>query len=648
MRPSTPIFALLILSGCIQAGTYLDDAPCPCDEADGFVCCAATNTCRPDGACPATDEPPAITLLAIRPDVGLYGETTVATIEGTGFLPGMTVSIGPDQCLELDVVSTTEAECVVPRGLPSVSRVDVSASLETGETALLRGAFRYVLPPFVDVTPTSGLERSFGYGPAAIDWDDDGLLDLFYPNVNEETPSLFLNRGGMSFVSTPLDLQWTESMRVITGDFTSDGRTDLMLGGRNDFFMAVLSRGPEGAWNLANNPIDDPQRGALIGASPGDFDGDGDLDVVGCRNVLDDVTRPVVFLENVGNARFVEAPELVPEHLETSETSPSCNTGALGDFDRDGDADFLTCGEHLALLVNEGGRFIEATEASGLPTELASKGTRGCRNIAWVDFDSDGDLDISWTYGHDGLSVDDSGTAIFENRLGEGATPIFQNVRDLQDDVQALACRPAASDDYPLASLHAGAGGSFWLDADHDGDEDLLVALPSGKCLTPVTLYENYHAQGERRFVASYVPTNGVFAQTSAAVIADLDADGDLDVAVQGWGYGGGDYGVFRNNLMENAGTAVGPRGRHLRVRAPMGTTVEVDLDGGPNGTPDFAPGRGKLLVRTIAPHASGGSEPVAHFGLGEVSGSVWVRKTGGTAVLAVADFDREVELPMD
>src|SRR5688572_21813479 len=84
---------------------------------------------------------------------------------------------------------------------------------------------------------------------------------------------------------------------------------------------------------------------------------------------------------------------------------------AFGDWDADGDPDVLIgfapgADPVLRLYRNDGGRFVDASAASGL------RGDSGAvRQPVWVDFDADDDLDLF-------VAFRDRSTALFRNTNG--------------------------------------------------------------------------------------------------------------------------------------------------------------------------------------------------------------------------------------
>lgn len=624
-------FALLALSttACVAPAPFLDNAPCPCDESAGFVCCPSTNTCRAADVCPAE---PATTVIIedITPNSAGVGERPEVTITGAGFEEGSLVFVGREPCASIVVEPPRTIRCVVPAGRPRVSRVDVRLVVPSGSEATAAGAFRYELPAFSDMTSSAGLHRSVGGSPALVDWDDDGRLDLFFTAGTHENPTVFLNRGVFSFEPLALD-RWEQSGFAVAADFTNDGRDDVMVSGNVDAFAGLYLAGSTSALTRRFHP---PHFGPPHGMSPIDLDEDGDLDLFTTRiepRSSGQWPMPFFYAENLGDTRFREDASRVPDVAEGEPTYPKAEASAVGDFDLDGDPDVLACGWYFALLINDRGRLVEGTTARGIEAVTHIDYKLGCDDVSWVDFDGDGDLDIAYVWNSDYQDISRPGVAsgivIYENRLDEG-TAEFVRVADLADDFSQFECADAVS---PVehASLQLGGNVVHWFDLENDGDLDVFLPFPSPQCAGSPAVYVNHHAEGHAAFTFEPVPVEGLFASSGGAAAGDLDGDGDLDLVLQGWGNGGGDRAVLRNNRIENADEGAA---RLLRVRArtngrdAVGTTIELDLDGGPGGVPDFALGSGRAMVRTLGPTGRGSGEPVAHFGLGAHDGPVWVR----------------------
>jgi len=117
------------------------------------------------------------------------------------------------------------------------------------------------------------------------------------------------------------------------------------------------------------------------------------------------------------------------------------------------------------------------------------------------------------------------------------------------------------------------------VDFDHDGDLDLVVASlgvlnPSNNRVGAVVVLEN---DGRQRFVNHVVASN--IARVADVRAGDLDGDGDLDLAVAGFGYDDGE-----TSWLENKGGWTFEQHVLLRLSGPINAIVaDVNHDGSPD-----------------------------------------------------------------
>ncbi len=288
-----------------------------------------------------------------------------------------------------------------------------------GDLDLLLSGSRTEDPPYEPVTTLlrnedgrftdagAGLEALHSGAAAWGDYDNDGDLDLLLSGVNapgERHTILYRNDGDGRFTDAGVDLRGGAFGDAGWGDYDNDGDLDLLLSGVSDeagFGAAVYRHDGDGRFTDLGASLDDAAFGA---AAWGDYDGDGDLDLLLSGGVLtlrffDTTTR---LYEN-RNGAFTDTEAGLPGLL--------AGTAAWGDYDDDGDLDLLLSGaeepegRRTARLLRNDGDGVFVTSAFLIGAMFGASD--------WGDYDGDGDLDLLTS----GLSF--SGPAVtnlYENR----------------------------------------------------------------------------------------------------------------------------------------------------------------------------------------------------------------------------------------
>ena len=241
-------------------------------------------------------------------------------------------------------------------------------------------------------------------GPALAvgDVNGDGLDDFYVGGAKWQSGRLLMQRSDGRFDSAKREPFASDSLSedVDAAFFDADGDGDLdlyVVSGGNEFWgdaEALRDRmyRNDGRGGFARAMTALPalfDNGSCV--VPGDFDGDGDLDLfVGSRVVSREYGRipPSHLLQNDGTGHFVEVTkELAPALLEAGMVS----SAAWLDVDGGKGLDLVVVGEWMPVRIfrQQNGRFLDQTAERGLA------GTEGWWNSVGVaDLNGDGRQDL--------------------------------------------------------------------------------------------------------------------------------------------------------------------------------------------------------------------------------------------------------------
>ena len=304
------------------------------------------------------------------------------------------------------------------------------------------------------------------------------------------------------------------------GDYDADGDFDLFMTGNTrafanavPFSQLFLNDG-DVIMPVPNPPSEEPilvplskYRDALNRDDPtledlwqsavawGDYDNDGDLDVLATGVTRDGANRTSLY-ENIGGN----------ERLAPRFTWPGVHMGDLdwGDYDNDGDLDFVVCG--AGQDDRPGCDLYENQTRSGGGFVVVNGGLDGLAysSVEWGDYDNDGDLDL----------------------LAAGvAEPQAFVTRIYRNDGNGLFTDVGASLKGLLFATAA------WGDYDADGDLDVLI---NGARLTPFII------EGE---IKIYRNDSGFFTDVSDGLIGAFEND-----VTRGRYQGAAAWGDFNND----------------------------------------------------------------------------------------------------
>lgn len=237
---------------------------------------------------------------------------------------------------------------------------------------------------------------SFWYGAAADDIDRDGKTDLFFFSPKEPFFLLLRNRGDWRFEE--VDEPFSTVEMVDRGDLTFTAAfADVDVDGWPELFLGRehLLRNQGGELESVRPSWAKPSSDKTEGAVWGDFNGDGDLDLLVLRDTTESGSYPpgrtdapsetrLLVGDGGGGFRDVTEPAGLPPLV-------SAEVALAEDFDNDGDLDLYLCQRdrpnHL-MLNDGGGRFSDATEGSGFENHGP------CDAAVAADVDGDGGVDV--------------------------------------------------------------------------------------------------------------------------------------------------------------------------------------------------------------------------------------------------------------
>jgi len=419
---------------------------------------------------------------------------------------------------------------------------------------------------FVDVTRAAGINfqhdnaastekfliETMGSGCGWIDYDQDGLLDLYlvngaatqaYKPTRPLRSALYHNNGDGTFADVThhadVGAEGLFGMGIAVGDFDNDGFPDLFVCGYGRCIL--YHNNCDGTFSdiTLRAGVENPGRWASS-AAWFDYDNDGRLDLV-IANYVDWSPECNFYCGDRGPGMrsychpddfHPQAPTLYHNNGDGTFTDVSKSSGLAGyrgnglgivtfDYDDDGWQDIFIANDHMPNSLfhnNRDGTFTEVGYLAGVAVSSDGQFEAGMGTDA-ADIIGNGRMDIVVTH------LDMQLARLYEN-TGSG----------LFDDA---TFRSKLS----YATFHLSGFGTRFLDYDNDGARDLIMA--NGHVLDNIQRYHSETSYAEPKLMFRN-NGRGIFENVSnqlgpdllvprvsrGLAVGDYDNDGDLDILV--------------------------------------------------------------------------------------------------------------------
>ena len=357
-------------------------------------------------------------------------------------------------------------------------------------------------------------------GVLFFDADNDKDADMYVVSGSYELPPnheisqdrLYINNGKGKFLrdESALPKEYTNGSCVRAADFDGDGDLDLFVGGR--VVSGAYPKAPQ-SFILQNNGgkfSDVTEKycpvlqnlGMITDALFSDFDNDGKTDLV-----LTGEWMPVTFLKNTGHSF-----ENVSPSTEASQNIGWWNSLTAGDFDNDGDMDYVA--GNLGLNSN-----YKATQAQ--PMSILAK-----------DLDQNGSLDaMLFCY----MKAEDGSMKPFPMHTKD----------DMVSQLISTRKKSPSYKSYGLATMN-----ELW------GIKEQENAIHLQATYMQTSYIKNL---GGGKFEMTPLPAEAQAAPIYGMISEDIDADGNLDLLLVGNDYGmepySGRHDAFNGLTLKGDGT---------------------------------------------------------------------------------------------
>lgn len=434
----------------------------------------------------------------------------------------------------------------------------------------LSAQFTTIVNPVTGGLPFAQLQD----GDAAWgDYDADGDLDFV---INGRDASfinriyIYANNGDGSFSIADSDtlfgtmLEGLYNAGVAWGDFDNDGDLDLIQNGIDAVSArkTLLYENTDGGFNLISNPVNGTE--PFIGSSRFnptwvDFNNDGKLDVYisGTPTSIGGLFNHNKLYQGNGDGTFV--PVDTPVEQDGYLDGYRNGSGVWGDINNDGYMDLFSQGENGFQGINStlysgkgDSTFSLLFRGNTSGSPILTSGGGRFGGTIMIDYDNDGDLDLYFS----GESKGGGRFAALYSNDGNNSYSFVSNIGGGFRGFTGIL-----------------GFGVSWGDFDGDGDSDLAYG-GAASTSSFVDIEEN---KGNNIFEELFNPLDGTSdfdaITPNSLEFGDYDNDGDLDLLANG----GQEDVILYQNTLNHSNARPGAPANLSMTRTPDGVTLSWD-----------------------------------------------------------------------
>lgn len=224
-----------------------------------------------------------------------------------------------------------------------------------------------------------------------VDYDNDGLADLFLTVGKNKDNILYKNIGNRNFIAIDTTYLTSKNLGYATNaawcDFDDDGFQDVFIANQTANCRFFINNRNGNFSQLTTTPFDSIP--IANSANWADYDNDGDMDLFVLGSINSNPAKIIVY-ENLGNRNF-----RINNNTGLSDSAIVSTGSSWGDYDNDGYMDLLIAQRSLYLPDN---RIIffknNGNKTFSKISDSLTENIVEARAIANADMDNDGDLDV--------------------------------------------------------------------------------------------------------------------------------------------------------------------------------------------------------------------------------------------------------------